>query len=77
MLNCWLQYVLSQPVDIDIYLIFIFLLQFLGFSKLPAMVEQACLYSSTSFQLLRQKAVSAFDKELAFKYETEPYELAE
>ena len=38
--NCWLRYVLAQPIDIDIRIVFMFTLQFIGVNQLAKLIEE-------------------------------------
>lgn len=39
-INCWLQYVLAQPIEIDIRILSIFMLQYIGFTQLVIWMEK-------------------------------------
>lgn len=38
--NCWLRYTLSQPVDFDLRIVFLFTLQLVGVNQLSKLVEE-------------------------------------
>lgn len=45
-LNCWLRYVLAQPVNIDVHILYFFLLQYVGLPKIIAAKEAIIQYLS-------------------------------
>jgi hypothetical protein len=44
--NCWLRYILAQPIDIDLRIVFLFTLQLIGVNHLTALIEEAKLMIS-------------------------------
>lgn len=44
--NCWLRYALSQPVNIDIQILVMFTLQYFGLSKIGPVLEQLSVLAS-------------------------------
>jgi hypothetical protein len=41
-LNCWLGYVLSQPVEFDLTVLFYFMLEYAGIIRVSSLVKSIC-----------------------------------
>ncbi|HYC87411.1 MAG TPA: hypothetical protein VEB86_19395 [Chryseosolibacter sp.] len=39
LLNCWLSYSVSQPIQLDLTILVVFLLQYIGFGSFPVTFE--------------------------------------
>lgn len=50
-INCWLQYALAQPVDIDLPVVYSFVKDYIGFAKL-----------SIGFDKVKQNLALSFDQ---------------
>jgi hypothetical protein len=44
--NCWLRYILAQPIDIDLRIVFLFTLQLVGINRVGELMEEARLMIS-------------------------------
>ncbi|HYF69557.1 MAG TPA: hypothetical protein VD884_15535 [Ohtaekwangia sp.] len=53
-INCWLQYALAQPVDIDLPVVYRFVIDYIGLTKF-----------SIGFNKVRQNLALSFDEEAA------------
>ena len=55
--NCWLEYVLSQPVDLDLSVMFHFLRSYFGLDLLHAWISHNKAIVDESFAIEEQKDV--------------------
>ncbi|HEY4655139.1 MAG TPA: hypothetical protein VIH22_11535 [Cyclobacteriaceae bacterium] len=53
--NCWLRYVLSQPVNLDIPILLFFIAQFIGLAKISSLLEQLHSLTSSTIQSIAEK----------------------
>lgn len=61
-INCWLEYTLSQPVEIDLNILLIFTLQYFGFTRLKVMATH--LYGSALLYLNKLTPLKDYPEEL-------------
>ena len=60
--NCWLQYVLAQPIDIDLRILALFILQYVGIVHLAAWTEKIKPLFADFFKSLFNHPVPAIER---------------